>query len=387
MTNLNEPMRLRQVEVPNRVWMPPMCMYSAAATGDTVGQPNDFHVAHYSGRAAGGVGLVIVEATGVCPEGRITPWDLGLWDDAQVPAFAKVAAAIKAHGAVPAVQLAHAGRKASTDRPWMYADGTAPDREAALEPLKWTPVAPSAVPFPGSVTPTELDKAGIADVVESFAAAAIRAVEAGFEVVEIHAAHGYLLHEFLSPLANQRTDEYGGSFENRTRLVVEVITAIRDAIPEEMPLILRLSATDWLEENQSNEFEGAQVPEGLETAQSWTVAQTIELVRIAASLGVDVIDCSTGGLLPLRMDRARDYQISKAIQVKAATGVCLAGVGRVTEPEWAQELVSEGDLDAVLVGRQLLADPTWPNRGFVKLGFEPFLRPQYAWATTTRHLT
>lgn len=386
MTNVNQPLTVRGVEIPNRVWMPPMCMYSAAATGDAVGQPNDFHIAHYSGRASGGVGLVIVEATGVCPQARITPWDLGLWSDAQVPAFQRLTAAIKAHGAVPAIQLAHAGRKASTDRPWKDPLVSAAEHAAALASLSWTPVAPSPIAFPGLPVPTELSVEQVADVVESFAAAAIRAVEAGFEAVEIHAAHGYLLHEFLSPLTNQRTDTYGGSFENRSRLVVEVVQAIRDAVPEEMPLILRLSATDWVAENQAGDFEGATVPEGLESAVSWTVEQTIELVRIVTALGVDVVDCSTGGLIPIRMDKSRDYQIAKAVAVKAATGACVAGVGRITESEWAQELVSSGSLDAVLVGRQLLADPTWPNRGFVKLGFEPFIRPQYQWATTARHL-
>lgn len=386
MTNLNDSITIRGVEVPNRVWMPPMCVYSADATGATVGQPNDFHIAHYSGRAAGGAGLLIVEATGVCPEGRITPWDLGLWSDEQVPAFTRLTKAIKAHGAVPAIQLAHSGRKGSDDRPWKDPAVAPEDHAAEYAKLTWTPVAPSPIAFPKFPTPAELTVEQIADVVESFAAAAIRAVEAGFEAIEIHGAHGYLLHEFLSPLTNQRTDQYGGSFENRTRLVVEVVSAIRDAIPEEMPLILRLSATDWLAENQAGEFEGALVPEGLESAESWTVEQTIELVRIVTALGVDVINCSTGGLIPVRMEKARDYQIAKAIAVKAATGACVAGVGRVTEPEWAQELVANGDLDVVLVGRQLLADPTWPNRAFVKLGFAPFVRPQYQWATTPRHL-
>ncbi|MCS4483897.1 NADH:flavin oxidoreductase/NADH oxidase [Gleimia sp. 6138-11-ORH1] len=386
MPALNDSLKLRNLVIPNRIWMPPMCMYSAVATGSDRGKPNDFHLAHYSARAAGGAGLLIVEATGVCPDGRITPWDLGLWDDQQIPAFSRLTTAIKAHGAVPAIQLAHAGRKAGTNRPWKHSEETEESRAAELASLKWVPVAPSPIAFPGLVTPQELDKAGIGSIVADFTSAAVRAVQAGFEVIEIHAAHGYLLHEFLSPLTNQRTDEYGGCFENRIRLLTEVVTSIRQAIGKDIPLFLRLSATDWVEENQRNEFAGAQLPAELEAAESWTVSQTIDLVRVVTSLGVDLIDCSTGGLIPITMDNSRSYQIEKAIRIKEATGACVAGVGRITDPLWAGSLVSAQQLDAVLVGRQLLADPTWPNRAFVKLGLAPFLRPQYAWATTVRHL-
>ncbi|EEH63655.1 oxidoreductase, FAD/FMN-binding protein [Gleimia coleocanis DSM 15436] len=383
MPNLNDPLTIRSITIPNRVWMPPMCMYSATAQGKETGCPTDFHFAHYAGRAAGGVGLIIVEATGVRADGRITPWDLGLWSDDQVPAFTKLADTIHAFGAVAGIQLAHAGRKASAISPWK---GTDPQAQEELQAVKWQPVAPSAVPFPEMVTPAEMTVADIADVMESFAAAAIRAVEAGFQVIELHAAHGYLLHSFLSPLTNKRTDEYGGSFENRSRFLVEVVSAVRDAIGPDFPLFVRLSLTDWVAENSASDSlsEGGQPQHYIPGEPSWTVEDSIKLAQVLQVLEVDLLDASTGGLIPLPLPSDRDYQVSKAVRLRAETGILTTGVGRISEPEWAQELVSTGALDAVFVGRTLLADSTWPNRAFVKLGFEPFLRPQYQWAVTKR---
>lgn len=366
MTSLFEPLRIRTMEFPNRAWMSPMCMYSADPAHP--GEPTDFHYAHYRARAAGGAGLVMLEATGVTAEGRITPFDLGLWDDRQIPSFARVAAAIRDDGAVAGVQLAHAGRKASTDKPWHgggYLGGTTPGGEPGLG---WQPVGPSAVAFPGLPVPHELTRDEIAGVVEAFAAAARRALAAGFGVVEIHAAHGYLLHEFLSPVSNHRTDEYGGSLENRARIVLEVIDAVRRVWPADRPVFLRVSTTDWIEENPGDDRE------------SWTLDQTVILARWAYQHGVDLVDASSGGIDVVPLPRSVDYQTSRAARLRREASGPVAGVGRIADAAQAQELVSNGQVDAVFLGHAMLRNPSWANAAALTLGASPRYVEQYAYA-------
>ncbi|GLY03929.1 MULTISPECIES: NADH:flavin oxidoreductase/NADH oxidase [Actinoplanes] len=351
MTSLFEPITLRGLTIPNRVWMSPMCTYSA-----TGGHPEDFHLAHYAARAAGGAGLVMVEATGVLADGRISPFDLGIWDDEHVASFARIAAAITAGGAVPAIQLAHAGRKASIGKPWLggkpvaHADGG------------WDTLAPSATAFPGYPEPAAMTEKQIAGVVEAFAQAARRAHDAGFQVAEVHAAHGYLLHEFLSPLSNTRDDQYGGSLANRARLLLEVIDVVRAAWPADRPVLLRVSTTDW-------------------TEGGWTVEDTIQVTRWAREHGVDLVDASSGGLVPATIPDTRDYQTSIAARLRAEAGdVPVGAVGRITDAAWADELITTGQADVVLLGRALLDDPSWPNRAARELGAQPRFLEQYAYA-------
>jgi len=330
---LFDPLALRSVTLPNRIGVAPMCQYSA-----TDGLANDWHLVHLGARAAGGAGLVISEATAVSPEGRITPHDLGLWDDGQVAGLARIAAFLAAQGSVPAIQLAHAGRKASTRRPW---DGGG---RAVAHEGGWTPIfAPSPVPFDeGWQVPEPLDAAGLDRVVEAFAAAARRALAAGFRAVEIHAAHGYLLHEFLSPLANRRSDACGGSLENRMRLPLRVVEAVRTAWPEELPLLLRISATDWVE--------GGFVPE-----------EAVAFAREAHRLGVDLVDCSSGGMDPqARVPLAPGYQVPFAEKVRTEAGVPTAAVGLITDPRQADDILARGQADLVLLGREFLRTPQWP---------------------------
>ena len=345
---LFHPFRLRSVTFPNRVGVAPMCQYSAED-----GLANEWHLVHLGARAIGGAGLVISEATAVSPEGRISPQDLGLWDDAQVAALARVAAFVAAQGSVPAIQLAHAGRKASTLRPW---DGGGP---ASPERGGWAPiVGPSAVPFDdGWAIPAPLDDAGMDRIADAFAAGARRALAAGFRVVEIHAAHGYLLHEFLSPLSNRREDAFGGSLENRMRFPLRVAAAVRAAWPEELPLFLRISTTDWVE--------GGFVPE-----------EAVVFARRARELGVDLVDCSSGGGHPkARIPLAPGYQVPFAERVRTEAGVATAAVGLITEPAMADAIVATGKADLVLLGRELLRDPQWPLRAAAKLG-DPYPVPR-----------
>lgn len=349
MSHLFTPYPLRGVTVPNRAWMSPMCMYSAPATGEHVGRPTDFHLAHYTARALGGVGLVMLEATAVRPEGRISAWDLGLWSDDQIPAFARVAASVKAAGAVIGVQLAHAGRKASTTQAW--------NGSAALEgDLAWQTVAPSPIAFPGLPAPHELTIGEIAQVVQAFADAAGRALAAGFDVVEIHAAHGYLLNEFLSPAANHRTDGYGGSLENRSRIVLEVIDAVRRVWPSDKPVFLRISTTDWITEDPDTDASG------------WGLDDSIQLARWAHERGVDLIDASSGGVLPVPIPHTVDYQTALAARLRAESGVPVAAVVRITEPEQAEQLLASGGADAVFLARALLRDLSWANNAAASLG-------------------
>jgi 2,4-dienoyl-CoA reductase-like NADH-dependent reductase (Old Yellow Enzyme family) len=355
MSVLFTPLTLRQVTLRNRVAMAPMCQYSAGPDG----LPTDWHRVHLGARAVGGAGLVITEATAVLPEGRISPRDTGLWSDAHVDAWRPITAFVAEAGAVPAVQLAHAGFKASTYWPWAPAQGGVPDAEGG-----WTPVGPGSEPFlPTYRTPEALDAAGIARVVDAFATAAARALAAGFAAVEVHAAHGYLLHEFLSPLTNHRDDDYGGDRAGRTRPVLEVTRAVRAAVGDDVPVLVRISATDW-------------VPDG------WTPADSVLLARDLVAAGADLIDCSSGGLAPhAEIPIGPGYQVPLAARVRREARVPTGAVGLITEPEQAEAIVADGEADLVLLGRELLRDPYWPRRAAAALGAAPPTPPQYrrAW--------
>ncbi len=332
--SLFSPLSLRGLEIPNRILMPPMCQYSAV---DGLVQP--WHLRHYSERALGGVGLVIVEATAVQARGRISPGDLGLWNDAQRDAFRPVVEAVHAAGAKIGVQLAHAGRKASTQVPWQGSGAVAPTEGG------WQVVSASEGAFdPSYPSPVALDQAGIDEVVADFAAAARRALDAGFDTVEIHAAHGYLLHQFLSPLTNKRTDAYGGSPANRFRLALEVVKAVRKVLPADTPLLIRVSATDWVE-------------------GGWNVDETVALLKILKDEGVDFVDVSSGGLVPgVKIAIGPGYQVPLAAQVRRETGLTTGAVGLITDADQAQAILDAGDADAVFMGRLLLRDPAYPNR-------------------------
>jgi len=348
MSQLFSPLALRGTTFRNRVWVAPMCQYSAVD-----GLPGDWHLMHLGTRAVGGAGLVIGEATAVTPEGRISPADTGIWTDEQAAAWARIAALVRAQGAVPGLQLAHAGRKASTDVPWLG--------RGAVDPADggWQTVAPSPLAYGNWPTPKELTEAEIGDVVAAFAAAAVRADGAGMEVVEVHAAHGYLLHQFLSPLSNRRADRYGGGFEGRVRAVVEVVDAVRAVWPERKPLLLRVSATDW-------------VPGG------WDVEQTVELARLLVGHGVDLVDVSSGGLAPEQQVVAGPgYQVPFARAVREGSGLPTAAVGLITEPEQAEQVLAEGSADAVLLARAVLRDPMWPLRAAHALGVDVPWPSQY----------
>ncbi|MET9535174.1 NADH:flavin oxidoreductase/NADH oxidase [Streptomyces sp. NPDC006649] len=355
MSALFEPYTLRSLTFPNRVWMPPMCQYSAATSGPGTGVANDWHFAHYAARAAGGTGLVIVEATAVSPEGRISPADLGIWNDTQVEALRRITTFLKGQGTVPGIQLGHGGRKASTDRPWNGGGPVGPDQDG------WQPVAPSPVPFAaGEHVPDELTTTGIQEIVGQFADAARRALDAGFQVAEIHGAHGYLVSEFLSPHSNHRTDEYGGSFENRTRFALEVVDAVRAVWPDELPLFFRISATDWLDEG------------------GWTADDTVRLAPLLKEHGVDLLDVSTGGnAAGVRIPVGPGYQVPFAARVKAGTSLAVAAVGLITEVEQAEKILANGEADAVLLGRELLRNPSWARHAARVLGADVHVPQQY----------
>lgn len=349
MTDLFAPLPLRSITLRNRIAVSPMCQYSA-----TEGRANDWHLVHLGARAAGGAGLVIAEATAVEPRGRISPADLGLWEDGQLEPLARIARFVEGQGAAAGIQLAHAGRKASTHAPW---EGGGPVAPAAGG---WETVAPSLVPFAaGFPTPAALDEAGLRGVVEAFAAATRRAHAAGFRLVEVHAAHGYLLHQFLSPLANRRTDAYGGGFEHRTRLVREVVAAVRAAWPEALPLLVRISATDWVE-------------------GGWDVEQSVELCRALRGLGVDLVDVSSGGLVPdAKVPAGPGYQSGFAARIRREAGVATGAVGMIVSPEQADHVVRSEQADLVLLARELLRDPHFPLRAARALGHEGAWPRQY----------
>ena len=342
MSHLFTPLALRGTVFRNRVWVAPMCQYSAVD-----GMPNEWHLVHLGSRATGGAGLVLTEAAAVSPEGRISPADAGIWSDRQADAWARVTGFIRSQGAAAGVQLAHAGRKAST-----YPPSSAPAARGYVEPADggWQSVAPSPVPFGDLPTPKELTVDELAGVVQAFTAAAARAEAAGFDVIEIHAAHGYLLHEFLSPLANERVDRYGGDLTGRGRLLIEVVDGIRTIWPEQRPLFVRFSATDWAD-------------------GGWTLAETVELSRRLADHGVDLIDVSSGGLVAhQRIESGPGYQVPFARAVRQGSGLPVAAVGLITEPVQAEQVLLEGSADAGLLARAELRDPYWPLRAAHVLG-------------------
>lgn len=330
----SESIRLRGLELPNRLFMAPMCQYSAVD-----GMPADWHMRHYVERALGGIGLVMLEATAVLPEGRITPADLGLWCDAHRDALRPLVAALHGAGARVGVQLAHAGRKASTAVPWLGKGSV-----SALDG-GWTTVAPSAEAFDETMAvPMALDDSGIDRVVRAFGDAARRAVEAGFDTVEIHAAHGYLIHQFLSPLSNKRGDAYGGSLAGRSRLVHDIVDSVRSSIPDSMPLLIRVSASDWI-------------------SGGWDVEQCSSVVRDLSTKGIDFVDVSSGGVAPgASMPVGPGYQVGLAFALRSATGLPTGAVGLITTAEQIEQILLSGAADAVSLGRLLLRDPYWPSR-------------------------
>jgi 2,4-dienoyl-CoA reductase-like NADH-dependent reductase (Old Yellow Enzyme family) len=347
MSLLFAPFTLRDVTFKNRVWVAAMCQYSSHA-----GHPTDWHLTHLGARAVGGAGLVITEATAVTAEGRISPDDAGIWNDEQASDYRRITDFIRAQGAVPGIQLAHAGRKAATFAPWRgkgsvdAADG-------------WQTVAPSPIAFGDYNAPKELSIAEIAEIVRAFADAARRADGAGFDVLEIHAAHGYLVHQFLSPLSNERVDEYGGDLGGRSRILFEIVDAVRAAIPAGKLLFVRFSATDWVD-------------------GGWSVEETVELSRQLASHGVDLIDVSSGGLSPdQQIPLGPGYQVPFARAVRDGSGLPVAAVGLITEPEQAEGILRDGDADAVLLARAVLRDPNWPLRAAHVLNAEIEWPKQY----------
>ncbi len=355
MSQLFAPLTLRGVTFRNRVWAAPMCQYSSVD-----GHPTDWHLVHLGGMARGGAGAVIAEATAVRPDGRISPQDAGIWSDEQAADYARITAFVRGQGAVPAIQLAHAGRKASTYAPWR-GRGSVPHAEGG-----WPAVAPSAVPYEGLATPAELSADDIRALVRDWGAAARRAVTAGFELVELHAAHGYLIHEFLSPLSNRRTDAYGGDLGNRSRLLVDVVDTVRAALPDRVPLAVRLSATDW-------------VDGGL------TVDEVADVAAVLATHGVDLIDVSSGGnSAAQQITPAPGYQVPFARAVRERSGLPVAAVGLITEPDQAEKILLEESADVVLLGRALLREPTWPQRAAFELGDDVVWPPQYRAGRRTR---
>ena len=348
MPSLFDPVDIGGITVRNRIWLSPMCQ-SSVETFD--GVPADWHLVHLGGRAAGGFGLVLTEATAVCPEGRISPYDTGLWTDEQAMAWSRITPFLREYGATPAIQLSHAGRKASA---WMPGRGVGP---IAVADGGWEALGPSPTAFDDHPVPREMSAQDIADVHSAFVDATRRADAAGFDVVEIHAAHGYLLHEFLSPLANQRVDAYGGIFDNRIRLLIEVIDGVRAALPERKGLLVRLSATDWVE-------------------GGWTPEETVELAVRLAGRGVDLIDVSSGGLDPRQdIPVGPGYQVPFARDVRAEAGVPAGAVGLISDPRHAQSLLDDGSADVILLGRAALRESAWPLRAAHELGLPPTAAP------------
>jgi 2,4-dienoyl-CoA reductase-like NADH-dependent reductase (Old Yellow Enzyme family) len=350
MAHLFEPLTIRGVSFANRVFVSPMCEYSSRD-----GFANDWHFVHLGSRAVGGAGLVFTEATAVTPEGRISPEDLGIWKDEHVDMLARIVRFVHAQGSVAGMQLAHAGRKASTYRPWS-GTGAISEAEGGWQDV----LAPTAIAFADNYPqPREMSKQEIAATAGAFAAAAKRALAAGFRVLEIHAAHGYLLHEFLSPLSNQRTDEYGGSFENRTRIVRDVADAIRKVWPEQYPLFTRISATDW-------------------TTGGWDIEESVDLARQLKTLGVDLIDCSSGGnVATAKIPIGAGYQTPFAERIRKDAEIFTGAVGMITSPMQAEHIVGSGQADAVLIAREFLRDPYFPMRAARELGQEITWPAQY----------
>jgi 2,4-dienoyl-CoA reductase-like NADH-dependent reductase (Old Yellow Enzyme family) len=346
------PVDVRGLTVRNRLWVSPMCQYSVEKWD---GVPTGWHFAHLGSFARGGAGLVMTEATAVSPEGRITNWDTGIWNDEQAQAWRGIVDFVHGQGAAAAMQLAHAGRKASTYREWSG------HGSQAIEDGGWETVAPSALPFGTYATPRALTEEEIAGVVDDFAAAARRALDVGFDAVEIHAAHGYLVHQFLSPLSNQRTDGYGGSLENRARILLEVVRAVRAEVGDGVPILVRLSATDWMGE------------------EGWTVEDTVTVAGWAAREGADWFDVSSGGNVPKASIPVRPkYQVEFATAVRRGTGMPVNAVGLITTAQQAAQIVEDGEADAVMVAREFLRDPHFALRAAHELGIElDYWPPQY----------
>ena len=349
MALLFDPLLIRGITLPNRIAVSPMCEYSSKD-----GFANDWHLVHLGSRAVGGAGLVFTEATAVSPEGRISPEDLGIWSDAHIEFLSRITNFVKNQGSVPGMQLAHAGRKGSTQKPWVGSSKLSPEEGA------WVPVAPSAIPFSEKYPfPEALTKEGIRGVVEAFAQAARRTLQAGFQVLEIHAAHGYLIHEFFSPLSNERTDEYGGSFENRTRLAREIVSAIRKHWPEHLPLFIRISATDWKE-------------------GGWDLDQAVALAKQLRPLGVDLVDCSSAGLVPdQKIVAGPSFQVPFAERIRRDAGVMTGAVGLIETKEQVTQILAKNQADLVLMAREFLRDPYWPLRAARELGHKISWPAQY----------
>jgi 2,4-dienoyl-CoA reductase-like NADH-dependent reductase (Old Yellow Enzyme family) len=349
MADLFEPLRLRALELAHRIVVSPMCQYSSED-----GFATDWHLVHLGGRAVGGAALVFTEATAVTAEGRISPQDLGIYDDRHVEALARIVRFVKGQGAAAGIQLAHAGRKASTRPPWA---GT-----GAILPADggWEPIGPTGVPFTGGYpVPRAATAPDLGDVAAAFRAAALRARAAGFDVAEIHAAHGYLIHEFLSPLVNTRTDEYGGSYDNRVRLCLQIADAVRSAWPEQLPVFVRLSCTDW-------------------KAGGWDLEQAVELARRLRGHGVDLVDCSSGGAVPdAKIPLAPGYQVPFAERIRREAGIATGAVGLITSAAQAATIVHSGQADCVLLARELLRQPYWPLHAAHQLGRALPWPPQY----------
>lgn len=359
---LFSPLKIKSIEFKNRVWLSPMCQYSSRE-----GHPTDWHFVHLGSRAVGGAGLVVVEATAVSPVGRISPDDSGIWSDAHIDGFKRITDFLKANGAAAGIQIAHAGRKASTAAPWV-GNGVLSSAEGG-----WQTIAPSSVAFQdGNPAPREMGREDIAKVVREFGSATERSVRAGFQVLEIHMAHGYLLHQFLSPLSNRRSDEYGGSLENRMRFPLEVVREVRSQWPVELPLFVRISATDWAE----GEDEVKALEEGRSLGdKAWNAEQSVILCRKLKEMGVDLIDCSSGGTLAqAKIPVGPSYQVPFAALIRKETGILTAAVGLITEPNQALGILKDQRADAIFMAREFLRDPYWvlrAARGFGVKGVGP----------------
>lgn len=342
MSKLFSPLQMRSLTLRNRIMVAPMCQYSSCD-----GLPNSWHQVHLGSRAVGGAAVVMVEATAISPEGRISPNDCGLWNDTQADAFASIASFISDQGAIPAIQIGHAGRKASTTAPWLGGGVVDPANGG------WVPVAPSPLPFNDtSPVPLELNGEGLEQIAQQFEAAAQRALAAGFKIVQVHMAHGYLLHQFLSPLSNQRTDHYGGSLENRMRFPLEVARRVRHVWPDALPVMVRISATDWVD-------------------GGWDLSQSVELCRQLKTLEVDLVDCSTAGLVAdAVIPVAPGFQVPFATEIRNQAGIATGAVGLITQPEQAEEIIAREQADVVSLARELLRDPYWPMHAAQVLGVD-----------------
>ncbi|MGE5458021.1 MAG: NADH:flavin oxidoreductase/NADH oxidase [Methanococcaceae archaeon] len=349
MSRLFSHLSVRGVEFKNRIFVSPMCQYSSIQ-----GMPSDWHLVHLGSRAVGGAAMVMVEASAISPEGRISPDDSGIWNDQQAEAFERITSFIKSQDCIAGIQISHAGRKASTFAPWKGSG------EVKVEQGGWQTIAPSPIMFAENYPhPKEMTQEDIHQVIEDFKEAAQRSLNAGFRVIELHMAHGYLIHQFLSPLSNHRTDEYGGSLENRCRLAIEVTRAVRSILPDNFPLFIRISSTDWVE-------------------KGWDELQSVALIKYLKPEGADLIDCSSGGnVMRASIPVAAGYQIPFSRKIKKETGILTGGVGLITAPEQAEQIIATGQADAVFMARELLRDPYWPLHAAKKLNFDIKWPDQY----------